>query len=90
MTDAPIRCANNGYGRIGRSILRALYEYRQWPIQIVAINDLADPEPNVHLIRFDFTQNRFHGILDFCSLSLASIDLTMTPILVSLTVPRPA
>lgn len=55
----PIRCAINGYGRIGRSILRALYEYRRWPIEIVAINDLALPETIAHLTRFDSTHGRF-------------------------------
>jgi D-erythrose 4-phosphate dehydrogenase len=57
--DLAIRCAINGYGRIGRSILRALYEYRRWPIQIVAINDLAAPETLIHLTRFDSTHGRF-------------------------------
>jgi len=55
----PVRCAINGYGRIGRSILRALYEYRRWPIEIVAINDLAGPEAIAHLTRFDSTHGRF-------------------------------
>lgn len=57
--DPPVRCAINGYGRIGRSILRALYEYRRWPIEIVAINDLARPETIAHLTRFDSTHGRF-------------------------------
>lgn len=56
---AYIRCAINGYGRIGRSIARALYEYRRWPIKIVAINDLAAPETIAHLTRFDSTHGRF-------------------------------
>ncbi|BBO68256.1 D-erythrose-4-phosphate dehydrogenase [Desulfosarcina alkanivorans] len=55
----PIRCAINGYGRIGRSILRAVYEYRRWPVEIVAINDLALPETIAHLTRFDSTHGRF-------------------------------
>lgn len=56
-----IRVAINGYGRIGRNILRALYEYgRQSEIQIVAINDLGDPETNAHLTRYDSTHGRFH------------------------------
>ena len=54
-----IRCAINGYGRIGRSVLRALYEYRRWPIKMVGINDLAAPETVVHLTRFDSTHGRF-------------------------------
>jgi len=58
-SDAPIRCAINGYGRIGRSILRALYEYCRWPVTIVAINDLAGPETITHMTRFDSTHGRF-------------------------------
>jgi len=54
-----IRCAINGFGRIGRGILRALYEYRRWPVAVVAINDLAAPETVEHLTRFDSTHGRF-------------------------------
>ena len=57
-----IRVAINGYGRIGRNILRALYEgHRKGEIQIVAINDLGDIETNAHLTRFDTTHGRFAG-----------------------------
>ena len=59
MPDPPVCCAINGYGRIGRSILRALYEYRRWPIEIVAINDPAEPAAIAHLTRFDSTHGRF-------------------------------
>ncbi|MDE1461362.1 type I glyceraldehyde-3-phosphate dehydrogenase [Spartinivicinus poritis] len=57
-----IRVAINGYGRIGRNILRALYEngYRD-RIQVVAINDLGDAEINAHLTRFDSVHGRFAG-----------------------------
>jgi len=56
----PIKVAINGYGRIGRNVLRALHEYnRVADIQIVAINDLADPETNAHLTRHDTTHGRF-------------------------------
>ena len=55
-----IKVAINGYGRIGRNILRALYESgRQKQIQIVAINDLGSPETNAHLTRFDTAHGRF-------------------------------
>lgn len=55
-----LRIAINGFGRIGRNILRALYEggYREH-IQVVAINDLGDPAINSHLLRFDTTHGRF-------------------------------
>ena len=57
-----IKVAINGYGRIGRNILRALYEAnRSNEIQIVAINDLGDLNTNIHLTRFDSTHGRFPG-----------------------------
>lgn len=57
-----IRVAINGYGRIGRNILRAHYEYRKHrDIEIVAINDLGDAEINAHLTRYDTTHGRFEG-----------------------------
>lgn len=56
-----IRVAINGYGRIGRNILRALYEAnRQKDIQIVAINDLGDASINAHLTQYDTTHGRFN------------------------------
>lgn len=57
-----IRIAINGYGRIGRNILRAHYEKKLHPeIQIVAINDLGDASTNVHLTQYDTTHGRFPG-----------------------------
>lgn len=57
-----IRIAINGYGRIGRNILRAHYEKKLHPeIQIVAINDLGDANTNVHLTRYDSTHGKFPG-----------------------------
>ncbi|QBB71981.1 type I glyceraldehyde-3-phosphate dehydrogenase [Pseudolysobacter antarcticus] len=56
----PIKVAINGYGRIGRNILRALYESnRTHEIQVVAINDLGDAETNAHLTRYDTAHGRF-------------------------------
>ncbi|KTD17713.1 type I glyceraldehyde-3-phosphate dehydrogenase [Legionella jordanis] len=55
-----IRVAINGYGRIGRCILRSIYEYqRQNEFEIVAINDLAGIETTAHLTRYDSTHGRF-------------------------------
>jgi len=55
-----IKVAINGYGRIGRNVLRALYEAgRTDEIQVVAINDLGDAETNAHLTRFDTAHGRF-------------------------------
>lgn len=57
-----IRVAINGYGRIGRNILRAHYERKQHPdIQIIAINDLGDVKTNAHLTRYDTTHGKFPG-----------------------------
>ena len=57
-----IKVGINGYGRIGRNVLRALYESgRNKEIQIVAINDLGDAETNAHLTRYDTAHGRFPG-----------------------------
>jgi glyceraldehyde 3-phosphate dehydrogenase len=57
-----IRVAINGYGRIGRNILRAHYESgKQHGIQIVAINDLGDAKINAHLTRYDTAHGKFPG-----------------------------
>ena len=58
----PIKVGINGYGRIGRNILRALYESkRNGEIQIVAINDLGDAQTNAHLTRYDTAHGKFPG-----------------------------
>src|SRR5450755_4877832 len=56
-----IRVAINGFGRIGRNILRAIAEAERKDIEIVAINDLAPVETNAHLLRFDSVHGRFPG-----------------------------
>ena len=57
-----IKVGINGYGRIGRNILRALYESgRTNEIQIVAINDLGDAKTNAHLTRYDTVHGKFNG-----------------------------
>ncbi|MDO8415016.1 MAG: type I glyceraldehyde-3-phosphate dehydrogenase [Agitococcus sp.] len=65
MSESPLRIAINGYGRIGRNVLRAWVE-RGCPSQLefVAINDLGDPEALVHLTRYDSTHGRFIGKAD--------------------------
>ena len=60
-----IRVAINGYGRIGRNIMRAIYESgRNAEIQVVAINDLADAGTNAHLTRFDTAHGKFNGTVE--------------------------
>ncbi|MGH8132721.1 MAG: glyceraldehyde 3-phosphate dehydrogenase NAD-binding domain-containing protein, partial [Steroidobacteraceae bacterium] len=57
-----IKVGINGYGRIGRNVLRALYEGRRTgELKIVALNDLADPKANAHLTRHDTVHGRFAG-----------------------------
>jgi glyceraldehyde 3-phosphate dehydrogenase len=58
----PIKVGINGYGRIGRNVLRALYESRRTSeVQIVALNDLGDAKTNAHLTRYDTVHGRFDG-----------------------------
>ncbi|MES1939529.1 glyceraldehyde-3-phosphate dehydrogenase, type I [Salinisphaera sp. T5B8] len=57
-----VKVGINGYGRIGRNVLRALYESgRNGEIEIVAINDLGDAEANAHLTQYDTAHGRFPG-----------------------------
>lgn len=68
-----LRVAINGYGRIGRNVLRALYESgRQKDIQIVAINDLGDTQTNAHLTQYDTAHGRFNA-----DVSVAGQDLVV-------------
>ncbi|MGH8476792.1 MAG: type I glyceraldehyde-3-phosphate dehydrogenase [Methylococcales bacterium] len=58
----PIKIAINGYGRIGRNVLRAVYEgHRTDEVRIVAINDLGDANTNAHLTQYDTAHGRFPG-----------------------------
>ncbi|MCH1926919.1 type I glyceraldehyde-3-phosphate dehydrogenase [Shewanella sp. C32] len=60
-----IRVAINGYGRIGRNVLRALYESdKKYPIEIVAINDLGDSSINAHLTKYDTVHGRFNASVE--------------------------
>jgi glyceraldehyde 3-phosphate dehydrogenase len=57
-----VKIGINGYGRIGRNVLRALYEYgRTDELEIVAINDLGDAKTNAHLTRYDSAHGKFPG-----------------------------
>ena len=55
------KLAINGFGRIGRNVLRALAEHGRDDIEVVAINDLAPPATNAHLFRYDSVHGRFPG-----------------------------
>ena len=56
-----VRVAINGFGRIGRNVLRAIMESGRKDIEVVAINDLGPVESNAHLFRFDSVHGRFNG-----------------------------
>jgi len=56
-----VRVAINGFGRIGRNVLRAIIEADRKDIEVVAINDLGPVETNAHLMRFDSVHGRFPG-----------------------------
>ncbi|MBF0113099.1 MAG: type I glyceraldehyde-3-phosphate dehydrogenase [Desulfamplus sp.] len=61
------KIAINGYGRIGRAVLRALYEsYHYRELQIVAINELSDVKTVAHLTKYDTTHGRFSGEVEIC------------------------
>ena len=67
-----IRVAINGYGRIGRSVLRALYESgARDSVQVVAINEPADSKTIAHLTRYDSTHGRFPGVIEESEHSLS-------------------
>ena len=56
-----VKVAINGFGRIGRNVLRAIIESGRTDIEVVAINDLGPVETNAHLLRFDSVHGRFPG-----------------------------
>ena len=56
-----VRVAINGFGRIGRNVLRAIAESGRKDVEVVAINDLGPVETNAHLLRFDSVHGRFPG-----------------------------
>ena len=56
-----VKVAINGFGRIGRNVLRAIHESGRKDIEVVAINDLGPVETNAHLLRFDSVHGRYPG-----------------------------
>ena len=77
-----IRLAINGFGRIGRNVLRALIEQDRDDMQIVAINDLSSTENLAHLLKYDSVHGRFPGKITFTenSLNLGGGDIEVTSI----------
>ena len=72
-----VRVAINGFGRIGRNILRAIVEAGRTDIEVVAINDLGPVETNAHLLRYDSVHGRFPGTV---TVESDTIDLGRGPI----------
>ncbi|RKQ68150.1 type I glyceraldehyde-3-phosphate dehydrogenase [Oceanibaculum indicum] len=74
------RVAINGFGRIGRLVLRALHESGRKDLQVVAINDLGPVEANAHLLRYDSVHGRFPGTVttgeDWMDLGTGKIKVT--------------
>jgi glyceraldehyde 3-phosphate dehydrogenase len=58
-----VRVAINGFGRIGRLVLRSIVEHGRTDIEVVAINDLGPVETNAHLLRYDSVHGRFPGVV---------------------------
>jgi glyceraldehyde 3-phosphate dehydrogenase len=56
-----VRVAINGFGRIGRNVLRAIGENGRTDVQVVGVNDLAPPATNAHLLRYDSVHGRYRG-----------------------------
>lgn len=77
----PINIAINGFGRIGRSIVRSLYETNNYPhFNLVAINELATPDGIAHLLKYDSTHGRFS-----CPVNLYDNGMTINDDLITLT-----
>jgi glyceraldehyde 3-phosphate dehydrogenase len=76
----PVRVAINGFGRIGRLVLRSIVEHARRDIEVVTINDLGPVETNAHLLRYDSVHGRFPGIVsvdgDTLDVGLGSIKVT--------------
>jgi len=75
-----VKVAINGFGRIGRNVLRAIVESGRTDIEVVAINDLGPVETNAHLLRFDSVHGRFPGTV---TTTETTIDVGRGPIAVT-------
>jgi glyceraldehyde 3-phosphate dehydrogenase len=75
-----VRVAINGFGRIGRLVLRSIVEHARRDIEVVAINDLGPVETNAHLLRYDSVHGRFPGVVtsgeDWIDAGLGKIRVT--------------
>jgi len=64
------RIGINGFGRIGRQVLRAINEYHRDKLEVTVVNDLTDPETNAHLLKYDSTYGRYPGTVEAAEDSL--------------------
>src|ERR1700744_4162154 len=75
-----VRVAINGFGRIGRLVLRSIAEHARRDIEVVAINDLGPVETNAHLLRYDSVHGRFPGTVttgeDWMDVGLGQMKVT--------------
>ena len=55
------RVGINGFGRVGRQVLKAIREMHSSRLEVVAVNDLADPQTNAHLLKYDSSYGRVPG-----------------------------
>ncbi len=80
-----VKVAINGFGRIGRLVLRAMIESGRSDVECIAINDLGSVEANAHLFRFDSVHGRFPGevVVDGNKLIITANGRTYAPIVVS-------
>ena len=75
-----VKVAINGFGRIGRNILRSIVETQRTDVEVVAINDLGPVETNAHLFKYDSVHGKFAGTVNTTE---TSIDVGMGPISVT-------
>ena len=75
-----VRVAINGFGRIGRNVLRSIVEMDRTDVEVVAVNDLGPVETNAHLLRYDSVHGRFPGTV---TVQGDTIDLGRGPIRVT-------
>jgi glyceraldehyde 3-phosphate dehydrogenase len=75
-----VRVAINGFGRIGRLVLRSIIEFARRDIEVVSVNDLGPVETNAHLLRYDSVHGRFPGVVtvdgDSIDVGLGKIKVT--------------
>jgi len=71
-----VKVAINGFGRIGRNVIRALVENNRTDVKVLAINDLFDLKTNVHLLKYDSVHGPFRGEV---TEPLVSIDFNHSP-----------